>query len=329
MNEPEELDTETSVDSLGDDLSAGFADFGTETSTDTTDKAPAADATAQDSAKEKPASGEAEKATTALLEAPKHWAEADKALFAKAPREIQDRWIARETEQQKGLDEKFQSIAQIKREREQLDELFKPLARDLELNGVTQTQFVSRLVGAHKYLVAEPDKAIRWLAEQYGVDLSKLNEQAQQNPQDNQLMKAVHGLETRVNGFVTAQQQQEHQANLGKVESFADAKDEKGQPLHPHFDEVAQDVLILMKAGEKDLNVAYSKAVRMNDGVWTKVQAEKQAADKKAADIARLNDINKAKRAGAASEVREVKNGSAKPSNLKEELTTGFANWQG
>lgn len=322
-------DAETSVGSLHDDLSAGFKDFGAETSPETEKSAPAADATAQ---LKEAASGDAEKAKESLpqaLEPPKHWADADKTLFAKAPPEIQQRWLAREAEQQKGLDGKFQEIAGFKREREVLDEMFAPLARDLELRGISRPQFIQSLLGAHKYLASEPQKAIRWLAEQYNVDLSTLNEQAQSNPQAEALMREIHGLKTQVNGFMSVQQQAEHQANYGKVESFAEAKDDKGQLLHPHFDEVAADVLTLMKAGTKDLGQAYTKAVRMNDEVWTKVQAEKAAADKKAADIARLNEINKAKRAGVTSETREAKDKSASPSTLRQDLEAQFANFSG
>lgn len=323
-----ETDAETSVGSIHDDLSAGFKDFGAETSTETEKAPPAADATAQ--LPKDAVSGEAEKATetkTQALEPPKHWADADKQLFAKAPPEIQARWLAREAEQQKGLDGKFQEIAAFKRERETLDEMFAPLARDLELRGISRPQFISSLLGAHKFLASEPQKAMRWLAEQYGVDLSTLNEQAQSNPQEEKLMREIHGLKSQVNGFFSAQQQAEHQANLGKVETFAGAKDEKGNLLHPHFDEVAQDILALMKNGTKDLDAAYNKAVRMNDEVWTKVQAEKAAADKKAADIARLNEINKAKRAGVTSETREAKTGSASPSTLRQDLEAQFANF--
>lgn len=316
--------TETSDDSLHADLSAGFADFGTETPTESTDKAPAADATAQ---VEKPVSGEAEKAPLETVEPPKHWADADKALFAKAPKEIQQRWLARETEQQKGLDAKFQEIAGFKREREQLDELFSPLSRDLELNGISRVDFTRRMLGVHNILRDDPKQAFRWLAEQYGFDLSTLNEQEQQNPQLDKLMKGFQGLETRVNGFVSQQTQAEQKANLDKVEGFATAKDDKGNLLRPHFDEVAADILLLVKSGAKDLDAAYNKAIRLNDAVWQKVQAESKAAEKKAADIARLNEINKAKRAGAASDAREVKNGSSQSTTLRQELEAGFANF--
>lgn len=307
--------TETSADSISDDLSAAF---GTETSAE---PAPTADATAQP---ETVVSGEAE----AALDAPKHWSEGDRSLFVKAPREVQQRWLDREKEYTKGFDAKAQEAAAMRREREQLDELLSPFARDLELRGMPRQQFLGSLIGAHKFLLENPNEAIKWIAQQYGVELSALNESAQPDPQLSRLNKGFQTLEQRLNGFVGAQQQAEHQANLGKVQTFAEAKDDKGQPLHPFFDDVAEDVLVLMKSGVRDLDAAYTKAVRMNDEVFQKVQAAKAVQSQATAKQKQQAEIDKAKRAGVTSQAREASNGTTRPSTLKEDLEAGFASWQ-
>lgn len=306
--------TETSTDSISDDLSAAFS-----TESPSAEVAQPADATAQ----AHPVSGEA----IAALEPPKHWNEGDRGLFSKAPREIQQRWIDREKEQQKGLDTKFQEIAGFRREKEQLDELLTPYTRDLELQGISRPQFIGSLVGAHKFLLENPPEAIKWLAQQYGVDLTSLTETASPNPQLDKLNQGFQSLDKRLNGFLTAQQQAEHKANFDKVTSFAEAKDEKGQPLHPFFDEVAADVLALMKSGIRDLDAAYLKAVRMNDEVFAKVQASKAAQTEVESRKRQQAEIDKAKRAGVTSQAREATNGSTRPSTLKEDLEAGFASW--
>lgn len=263
----------------------------------------------------------------ASLEAPKHWSEGDRTLFSKAPREVQQRWIDRETEQQRGVDAKFQEIAGFRRQREEWDEMFRPYSRDLELNGISQTQFLQRLIGGHKYLSESPKEAFLWLANQYGVDPKTLFESRESNPQFDKLNEGFQSLKQELNGFKTSAQQAEHQANLSKVESFATAKDDKGQLQHPYFDEVAQDVLALMKGGLKDLSQAYAKAVRMNDGVWQKSQASAETQRKAAADAQRKADIDKAKRAGVTSETTTAVNGSAKPKSLQESLEKAFDGW--
>lgn len=316
MSTPE-LGAETSTErSLEDDLSRAF-DASENSSGE--DKGTTAEATAHHEG----VSGE----PNASPEAPKHWSEGDKTLFAGLPPAAKQRWIDREAEQQRGVDAKFQEIAGFRREREQWDEMFKPYARDLELQGISSTQFLSRLLAGHKYLLDSPKEAVLWLANQYGVDPKTLFESRESNPHLDKLNQGFQSLEQKVNGFMTAQQQAEHRAALNRVETFAQAKDDKGQLLHPYFNDVAEDVLALMKGGLKDLDKAYAKAVRMNDDVWQKSQAATEAAKKAAADAQRKADIDKAKRAGVTSETTTAVNGSAKPKSLQDTLEEKFANW--
>lgn len=308
---------ETSTDSIEDDLSAAFSPDDSPSGDTST---PPAEASAQATV-----SGEPKTA----LEPPRHWPEADRTLFAKAPPEIQQRWIAREGETQKGLDQKFQEIAGFRREREQLDEMFAPFARDLELGGTSRTQFIGSLLGAHRYLRESPKEAVLWLCEQYGVDPAVLNAPSEANPQLEPLIKGFQTLEQKVNGFFTQQQQAEHATNLSRVQQFAEAKDEKGTLLHPYFDEVAEDVLALIRAqpqGRKDIDLAYKKAVRMNDAVWEKEQTRMGTVKAAATQDAKKAEIDKAKRAGVTSKSKEA-NGTTRPSTLRDELEAGFADW--
>jgi hypothetical protein len=316
-----ELETgaETSADdlSLHDELSQAF---GAETPTEPK--------TATASAAQPGAASGEPNATEVALEAPKHWNEADKALFAKAPREVQQRWIGRETEQQKGLDAKFQEIAGFRREREQLDELMSPLARDLELQGVSRMQFIQSLVGAHKYFLEKPREAALWVLNQYGVDPKSLLEEPSADPRLAQVDQRFQKLETTFNGLVEQQQAAAHAERLSRVQNFAAAKDDKGQPLHPFFDEASGEILALMKASPgMDLETAYAKAVRMNDGVWEKMQAQKTLAATQAAEAERKAKIDKAKRASVGGKTPGT-NGTAKPNSLRDELEAGFADWQ-
>lgn len=310
---------ETSTGSLTEDLEAAF---GAETPTESAPESVEADATAQ----AKPVSGEA---TAATIEAPKHWADADKGLFSKAPPDIQKRWLDREKEYTKGFDAKAQELAKLQKTYTPFDELFSPYDRDLQLRGQTRQQFTSQLLEAHKYLQDSPKEALKWLAEQYGVDIAALTGQQQQvDPQLDGVNKRIQGIESNLNGFAQAQAQAEHQSNIGKISAFADAKDEKGNLLHPHFDEVVNDVVAVMKSGvTKDLGTAYAKAVRLNDAVFEKVQAEKATAKATADKATRQAEIDKAKRAGTASATRENANGTARPATLKQDLEVAFANY--
>lgn len=313
----ESTGTETSTSSIGDDLAAAF-----DSATSTDDPSTTAEAAAP-SPTTTTASGE-QNAEQIPLEAHKHWPDADKSIFSTLPRQVQQRWLDREKEQQRGLDAKFQEIAGFRREREVLDEMFQPYSRDLELAGVNRPQFIQSLLGGHKYLQESPREAVLWLCNQYGVDPTSLT-QTQDDGRDPKITSELSQLKAELQSMKSSHGQREHQETLSKVQGFAQAKGDDGKPLHPYFDEVGEEIVQLMKAGEKNLETAYAKAIRMNDAVWDKVQAEKSVATQKAADAKRQAEIDKAKRAAVGSEGRS--SGSAKDKSLQEELADGFSSW--
>lgn len=263
------------------------------------------------------ASGEPE-AAISPLEAPKHWTQADRDLFGNAPRNIQQRWIDREAEQARGLDAKFQEVAGFRRQREEFDEILKPYARDLETQGVSSAQFFKSLVGWHKCLQENPQEGLTKLAQQYGVDLSQAASTV--DPNLSKLTQEIDQVKSQFTNFLTEAKQREHQAKLAQVNEFAMAADDKGQPLRPYFDEVAQDMLALMRAQNGlTLDQAYTKAVRMNDQVWEKSQAASKAAADKQAENDRLNALNKAKKAAVTGTQGTVQ-GTTRELSLEDEM---------
>lgn len=259
------------------------------------------------------------------LQPPKHWSDADRNLFGKAPADIQKRWIDREGEIQKGLDAKFQEVAGFRREKEQLDQLLKPFERELGLTGANRMQFVQSLVSAHQYLTEKPIEAALWICQQYGIDPKALSadKSPPADPNTQALQTELGSLRSQVNGWFQTQQQHAHEQNLLKVSSFAEAKDASGKPLRPHFDEVATDIVRLMKAGETDLETAYSKAIRMNDAVWEKIQAEKTVSAQASKEAEAKARLDKAKRAAVGTDGAVT--GSAKPKTLREDLEAAFS----
>jgi len=94
---------------------------------------------------------------------------------------------------------------------------------------------------------------------------------------------------------------QEKLANLqivSAIQNFIAAKDDKGNPKYPHFETVRQDMDGLLRAGlAKDLESAYSKALRMHDDIWEAEVAAKHAASQKAQQEAQAKQVAKAKAA--------------------------------
>lgn len=317
MNDIDELDTATPETDGGIEASLNAA-FGPETAPEVVVSNGGATAPATDSGT----------TTAAALEPPKHWNEEAKGFFTKAPPDLQKHWIAREAERDKSLDSKYQEIAAFRREREQLDEMFGPYTRDLELRGATRPQFIQSLLGAHKFLLEKPAEALKWLAQEYGIDPSKLSESPAAKPDTaiTKLEAEVKQTRDELGRFTAQQKEAETKANLSKVQAFAQAKDDKGNLIHPHFDAVAEDIHRIMQTGLRDLDQAYQKAVRMNDEIFAKVQADQAAAKTATAEAERKAQVDKAKRAGVTSTTSNA-NGSSRPVTLTEQLEQGFAGY--
>jgi len=317
-----EVSPETAADlSIEDELTQAF---GPETAAEP--ESPPASA-AQPASSAAPVGDSQSQAATAAV-APQHWSEADKSLFSKAPLEIQQRWITREAELQRGYDAKFQEVAGFRREREQYDQILGPFKRDLELRGLSAPQFIQSLVGGHKYLQESPREALLWLAQTYGVDPKTLAQpQEGVDPKFAQLEQRLNQVTGQFESFTTRAQQAAHEENLNRVSSFAEQKGADGQPAHPFFDEVAGDILALMKATPGlALETAYTKAVRMNDAVYERVQLQRTQATQTATDAAKKAAVDKARRAAVPNGTGTA-NGTTKPKSLEQDLRDGFANW--
>ena len=306
---------ETPTPSIEDSLAAGF-DGATQVETSSTTDAMTAPGS--------PASGDQNAVLTAL-EPPKHWSEIDRSLFTKAERETQQRWLDRETEYARGIDSKSQEAAKFRKEHEAYQEILQPYQRELEMQGLSPTQFFKSLVGWQQYIQNNPREGLLRLAQAYGVDPQQLLEQTQNvDPTVAKLQKELSEVKTQFTGFMTSAQQREFEGNLSRVSMFADEKDASGNPAHPYFDEVSSDIMTIMKAQPgTTLEQAYNKALRLNDQVWDKVQATKQASTAKQADAERLAAVEKAKKAAVANTPGNAK-GSTKKLSLEDDLRARF-----
>jgi hypothetical protein len=302
---------------LEESLAAGF-------DAETPDEPSSTTATATAPSDPAPASGEPN-AVLNPLEPPKHWAEVDRTIFSKAPRDIQERWIAREQDYARGFDQKAQEAAKFKKIHDAYDELLQPYKNDLQMQGMEPVQFFKSLLGWQQYLNQNPRDGLLRLAQAYGVEpQALLEQQTQVDPNFAKLQQELAQVKNQFTGFVSEAQQREHQANLSKVTMFADEKGPDGKPSHPYFDEVSGDILNLMKAQPGiALETAYQKALRMNDEIWEKVQADKAANASKQADAERMAAVEKAKKAAVSTGTTNAK-GATRTLSLEEDLRARF-----
>lgn len=269
---------------------------------------------------------------TEVLEAPAHWAQADRELFAKQTPEVKQWMLARHKAMEGDYTRRVNELVPAKKLRESLDQVFAPYREVMARDGVDEITAIKQLVAAHDYLQRDPQNAIAWLAKSYGIDLSQPGggENAQPSPELVQMRQQYAQMQSQLNSILSAQEKAKQQEHLAQVEQFAQEKDSQGKPLRPHFEEVATDMSFLLRAARESgqtlsLQDAYDRAVFANPDTRAKVLAA-QEAERKAKEVEeRERKAREAKKAGF--DVRGT--GAAEPlaartNSIREDLVAAF-----
>lgn len=234
--------------------------------------------------------------------APKTWPKEMHEHWGKTPKEVQDYWDVREKQMLDGL-EQYKGDAGYGR---QMRDAVAPYMALIQAQGIDAPRAVQTLLNAHyKLSVSSPSQKaeyMNYLAKQYGVDLGQQvtqdGTQQQVDPrlialQDelHQLKQVIHsGSEQQLNAERTRiSQEVDSFASITKVDANGNAV-KVPHPDHPYFDEVADDIIVMLKAGFQ-LQDAYDRAVWANPGTRAKetarIQTEAKAeSDKKAREQA-------------------------------------------
>ena len=197
---------------------------------------------------------------------------------------------------------KTQDVAQIRQAYEPLHHVLNPMRQALQQSGISEAEYVARLIQADRNLQQNPYGAIQQLARNAGINLEALEQpQAatvqQPDPQMNALQQQVQQLQ----GYVQNNEEraaQERQVGLqGQIETFATQSDADGNLAHPHFDALRVTMGQLIEANAaSDLNDAYSKALRLDDTLYQQSLEAERTKVKEAEDKRRKEAVAKAKK---------------------------------
>lgn len=154
-------------------------------------------------------------------------------------------------------------------------EPFMPL---LQQHDIEPSTWISNLGKAHATLaMGSPEQKMQMfaqLANDYGVSLNGLTGQGS-DPQFAMMAQELNQVKNQWNQFQSQQERLEQNQLQNEIYSFQNDK--------PYFEEVRETMAGLLQAGmADDLQSAYDKAIRLQDGVFQKVQAEQ--ANKSEAD---------------------------------------------
>lgn len=279
-----------------------------------------------------------EAAAQSAVEAPSAWSAADREMFAKQSPEAKQWLLRRHKEMEDGFQKRMQEISPTRRLNEELDEVFKPHEEVMRQAGMTRAQAIRELVGWKERLDKNPLEALKYLAHISGVDLKQAIEGAAaadpagESPTVVELRKQVQELTGQIQRVTGTQNDQQMKAQLSQVQAFAEEKDAQGQPLRPHFDEVAKDVAAMIRIAKSNgetvtLQDAYDRAVHANPSTRAKLlaanEAERRRKDeeerKAKAEAARKASATNIEGQGAASTL------AAQTGSIREDLESAFS----
>lgn len=207
------------------------------------------------------------------IEPPSSWSAEKKAIWSSLPPDAQAYVAQRESDAHKAISEKGQRAAMYDAVEQAIGEHKTALIS--EYGSVDRA--VNTLVNVAMQAGQRPAEFVRWFAQQHRLDLSQLAQPSGQMapPTDPQ----IHNLSQTVTTLQHQIEQQQLAAYAAQIAEFSGAKDARGQPLRPYFDDVRANMARLMTAGEAtSLEDAYEKATRINGDVWAKIEAQKEAA---------------------------------------------------
>jgi len=282
-----------------------------------------------DSSEENPDNIEAsENSTESKLAAPKNWSDDVKKVFDTLPQESQEFMIKRDKEMTSDYTKKTQDLAEQRKNIEALDKVLQPARQTIHATGISEPEYISRLLNADNALRTNPKMALRQLAQGYGIDLSTMNEESESwndpDPQYAQLLQQNQHIMSELNQFKQQNMQSTVAQTEQTVEQFSAKTGADGKLTHPHFDKVRIKMGNLIDAGEaKGLDDAYTKAVRLDDDLYEEAIKASRLSVKKQEDSKRKAAVDKARKVKPSSSANPPK-GSVKTTDLDSLLMTSI-----
>lgn len=268
----EQLTTQDEPISLRDTIESAIIEETPLASTETALEAPKSDRVRDDSGKFAKTSVTDdndfgfEQAPVETKPRPSSWKKDYEEQWGKLDPTLQDYIGQREADYAKGVStykNQWDSAAPLM----QAIEPFMPL---LQQNNIEPSTWISNLGKAHATLaMGSPEQKMQMfaqLANDYGVSLNGLTGQGS-DPQFAMMAQELNQVKNQWNQFQSQQERLEQNQLQNEITSFQNDK--------PYFEEVRETMAGLLQAGmADDLQSAYDKAIRLQDGVFQKVQAE-------------------------------------------------------
>lgn len=212
--------------------------------------------------------------------------------------DLRSKLVEEGIKQRSDLDRKRQELGESKKLSETLDTLVK--TNNLPYNRQQYNSLIENYINLDAMLAKDPMGAIKILAENAKLDLSKLVSVPQTDDQDDYRLpeeierdSKIKALEDREQQRENLLKQQEQVSAQKEINDFVSAVDANGNLKYPHFQKVGQDMLNLSKIYVNDsLEDSYQRAILLNP----ELSAQRDIDTLKKAELGRKAKIEKAKK---------------------------------
>lgn len=197
---------------------------------------------------------------------------------------------------EQGYQKKFQDLAK-QRKSVEADKSFLDAYRNFE-NGIEDRQvlmakygsmpaYFNRLYQMDRLATNDPEQFLINYCNGNGITMEQLQQVL--TGEKSQRHQYERSLEARDAELLRKfEEQQQQKAFEKEVYAFANATDEAGNLLHPHMQELANDMDYFVEKG-MSLQDAYDRALRLNDTYY------QESIDKRIREIERAKEVEKAK----------------------------------
>lgn len=222
--------------------------------------------------------------STAPEQAPSSWSTEAKAQWASIPPAVQQAALKREKEMSEGS---VKYKADLQRYQE-IDAVMAPRHTLLQQAGRTPAQAIDQMWRWHDMLSnpAYRDQALVQLARDYGITNfpstgQQINQQqAVPNQHPTDITRFMAPVQQQVQSLAQTIEALQAKELKNEIASFANAKDQAGNLLRPHFEKAKSFMSkLLEKEIAPDLETAYQMAIRADKDVAAEIESEQKAKD--------------------------------------------------
>jgi len=262
------------------------------------------------------------------LGAPASWSASAKSMFASLPQPVQQEVARLEAERSKVVRASQEETATLRKRYGSVDETFEAHRQRLAARGEDGLSATRRLMAIDAEFDRNPVGVLVALASQRGINLAALGQHQQQTPNSGSSLSredmdpALVAIRDKVDAMEREKMEEANERKRALTREaetvqvqFKNAKDEAGNALYPHFDELknemAFEVSRLIKADQNAgvspkpmtdyLKAAYEAAVWVNPKIRQQLLDAKAAKDREQEAKSKAEQAAKTERAASAS----------------------------